>query len=148
MASEVINEDDAVVGTTVAFSFTVESREAIIKSIRFIDSTATEDLLPADAALGEIRDYATKPAFKVNKDGTRLMVRPALAGSLEEYIQGFIRIGKVRWNTVIDKRTGKRDRELNGTIWNANDTFAPLPPLHPNCRCHRSPISDNSKAFI
>lgn len=147
MASDVIKEDDAEVGSAVAFTFTQETRTSIINSIRLIDDTETIDLLPDDAALGEIRDYATKSAFKTLKNGNTVKVRGPLANSLEDYIRDFVRIGKVKWVTVIDKRTGERDRELNGTIWNANDTFAPLPPLHPHCRCNREPVTDNSGAY-
>lgn len=147
MASEPeISDNDAEVGLTVAFKINSETQGAILQSIRRIDKMATVATLPADAGLQAIRDYATKPAFKMI-DGVRKKVRDPLADSLEDYLKGFIRTGKVKWNTVLDKRTGSRDRDLDGTIWDANDPAAPLPPLHSHCRCWREPIPDQKGAY-
>jgi hypothetical protein len=126
-------------GTTLVISFA--SADAILRSIRAVDNMAADAIASDDDfPLQAIKDYATKPAYKTTAEGKRIKVRGPLADSLEEYLKSFLRVGKVRWEAVLDENTAPLDRALNGTIWDADDPAAPLPPAHFRCRCRRVPI--------
>jgi len=150
MADEYSNEprddDQKNVSHQVEFVINTATREEIIASIRAIDKAA-DAVLPDDAPLVAIREYATEPAYRIGKDGKRVLARGPLADSLESYLRTFIRVGKVRWQSVIDRNTGQLDAELDNTEWAADDPAAPIPPLHPNCRCRRVPIPDREGGY-
>jgi len=143
---EPLADDQKQVSHTLGFQINTATKEAIIQSIRRVDDISLE-VLPNDAPLAAVRDYATKPAYRTTADGRRVKARGPLADSLEDYIRTFVRVGKVRWESVIDDRTAEVDAALNGTIWDADDPAAPIPPLHPNCRCRRVPIPDEEGIY-
>ena len=134
-------------GATLVVKTEAKDEAAILNFIRYVDATDPQDLPPEAATLAELRDYYTKPAYKTTKTGKRVKVRGPLADSLEDGLKNEVRVGKVKWITVLDRNTAKRDRELNGTIWEASDPSAPIPPLHINCRCRREPIEDEPRAY-
>jgi hypothetical protein len=132
-------KSEPTVGTVLVISFA--SEDAILRSIRAVDDMAADAIASDDDfPLQAIKDYATKPAYKTTAEGKRVKVRGPLAASLEDYLKGFLRIGKVRWESVLDDRTGDIDRSLDGTVWNADDPASPIPPIHISCRCRRVPI--------
>jgi hypothetical protein len=136
-------EEDYNIGSNMVFDIQEASTAAIVQYINFVDQGEPWDLLPEDAYLFQLKDYYTKAAYKTNPDGSRTRVRGPLANSLEEGLANTVRIGKVKWITVLDRNTGKRDRELNGTKWRVEDPAAPIPPLHIGCRCRREPVVDS-----
>ena len=140
-------KDYTQIGATLQISTEAKDAAAILDFIRFVDANEPQDLPPEGATLAELKDYYTKPAYMTKADGSRVKVRGPLAGSLEEGLEQTVRVGKVKWITVIDRNTAKRDKELNGTEWDVQDRSAPIPPLHINCRCRREPIEDKSRAY-
>ena len=132
-------KSEPTVGTTLRLDISTASAPAILRSIRAVDAQAADTFDDNDFPLQAIKDYATTPAYKT-VNGRRVKARDPLADSLEDYLKGFLRVGKVRWVTVLDANTAPLDRSLNGTIWDADDPAAPIPPNHVNCRCLRQPI--------
>jgi len=140
-------KDYTQVGAGLTLNIVSKSAEDILAYIRFIDANEPWDLPPEGSTLSDLRDYYTKPAYKTTATGKRVKVRGPLADSLEEGLRDTVRVGKVKWITVLDRNTAKRDRELNGTIWDVENRSAPIPPLHINCRCRREPIEDKVEAY-
>jgi len=118
----------------LSFSFGKAVLDDLLTFVKFVDDTNTSFLLGTDAALGDIRDWVTKPAFSKGRK-----VRDAIAPTLEEYLKDPFRSGGFTWRTVIDKNTAERDRALDGRMFQADDASSPIPPLHINCRCRREP---------
>ncbi len=118
----------------LSFSFSKLVLDDLLTFVKRVDVTATADLLEDDAALGDIRDWVTKPAFSKGRK-----VRGPIASSLEEYLKAPLRSDGFTWRTVVDDNTAERDRALNGRMFKADDASSPIPPLHINCRCRREP---------
>ena len=61
---------------------------------------------------------------------------------IQQFIEEEMFTSKFRWVTILDKRTGSVDRNLSGKVFTYQTSSAPIPPLHPNCRCRREPVTD------
>ena len=44
-------------------------------------------------------------------------------------------VTQVMWNATLDMKTNPEDADLDGKVWNIDDTSKPEVPNHPNCRC-------------
>jgi len=135
-------KDDYNIGTAMDFEISSKSSADILAYIQFVDGAEPWEIPEEGATLSQLKDYYTKPAYKTNAQGKRVLARGPLATSLEAGLRDTVRIGKVKWKTIIDKNTGKRDLALDGTEWKVEDAGAPIPPIHVNCRCERVPIAD------
>ena len=134
---------------TLEVDFSEASEAEILAFIRSIDETNTAELIGADADMGELRDWATKPVRapqggstvkgKFFKSGA--LIRGAIADSLEDYVKQQYQTEQFTWQTVLDSRTGKLDRSLDDKVFDYDNPASPLPPLHPNCRCFREPLT-------
>lgn len=138
----VIRDEESTVGTSLRINVSTATVQAILDSIRAVDGAeAGVELSKADYPLQAVKEYATEPVYKTLANGKRVKVRGPLADSLEDYLHKMVRVGKVKWEAVLDENTGELDRSLNGTIWDADDPARPISPLHPNCRCRVVPIT-------
>jgi hypothetical protein len=99
-----------------------------------------------------IKKYLTKPIYakeggsfwrgKIYAAGEKIRdaISESPADGLQVMVDEFTGGGKLIWRSVIDSATGDVDAALDGQIFDADDLSAPIPPLHPNCRCTREPL--------
>jgi len=135
-------QKEAQVSSSVLIRITSETASSIAQWVEDVDAgllVGSDN--PNDIAITQIRDYVTKPKYSNGKK-----IRGPLADTLEQFLRQEVSSGQVQWDAVIDKRTGPRDRQLDGTIWDAEDIAAAIPPLHPGCRCRRVPIGGPKKS--
>ena len=114
-------DDQYNIGSALLLDIATAVKDEIIQYIRFIDASEPWDLPEEDWTMAQLRDYYTKPAYKTLANGKRVKARGPLAPSLEAGLRDTVRTGKVEWITILDRNTAKRDRELDGTIWDVTD---------------------------
>ena len=140
MSAEVV-ASEASIASSLSIRITSATASSIAEWVEAADSgLLVGSTNPNDLAIQTIEKYVTSSKYSNGKK-----VRGPLARSLKDFLRQEVTTDEVIWDSVIDKNTGQRDRELNGTKWKVDDMASPIPPIHVGCRCRRVPVGGPSK---